>query len=97
MISNLILQLITSWNIVYYKNDSLQICSANKQEQKESMSDIENKLIEISCYIDDFNQVFINELRTSQLSDGSRKRIRPASLDETLVLKKGLLLVAFLS
>jgi hypothetical protein len=48
------------------------------------MNAIENKLIEISCQIDDFNQVFINELRTYQFSDGSRKRFKPASLSETL-------------
>lgn len=66
--------------------DSFQICSANKQKQKESMKNIESKLIEIFCHIDYFNQVFINELRTHQLSDGSRKRIKPCSLNESVVI-----------
>ena len=50
------------------------------------MKDVESKLIEIFCHIDDFNQVFINELRTHQLSDGSRKRIKPGSLYESEVM-----------
>ena len=40
------------------------------------MNNIEDKLIEIFCHIDDFNSVFINELQTHQLTDGSRKRIK---------------------
>jgi hypothetical protein len=50
------------------------------------MKDVESKLIEIFCDIDDFNEVFINELRTHQLSDGSRKRIKPCSLNESEVM-----------
>ena len=50
------------------------------------MKDVESKLIEIFCHIDDFNQVFINELRTHQLSDGSRKRIKPCSLNESEIM-----------
>ena len=40
------------------------------------MIDYEDKLIEILCHIDDFNKVLINELRTHQLPDGVRKRIK---------------------
>ena len=50
------------------------------------MKDLENKLIEIFCNVDDFNNVFINELRTHQLTDGSRKRIKPGSLNESEVM-----------
>ena len=50
------------------------------------MKNLENKLIEIFCHIDDFNQVFINELRTHQLTDGTRTRIRPGSLNESKVM-----------
>ena len=46
------------------------------------MKDVESKLIEIFCHTDDFNKVFINELRTHQLSDGSRKRIKPGNVDD---------------
>jgi hypothetical protein len=37
-------------------------------------------------HIDDFNKVFINELQTHQLTDGSRKRIKPGSLNESEVM-----------
>jgi hypothetical protein len=50
------------------------------------MNNIENKLIEIFCHVDDFNKVFINELQTHQLSDGSRKRIKPCSMSESEVM-----------
>ena len=50
------------------------------------MKDFESKLIEIFCNVDDFNDVFINELRTHQLSDGSRKRINPGNLNESEVM-----------
>ena len=32
------------------------------------MKNLENKLIEIFCHIDDFNKVFINQLQTYQLA-----------------------------
>lgn len=35
------------------------------------MENFENKLIEIFCHIDDFNKVFINELKTRHLTDGA--------------------------
>ena len=57
-----------------------------KQKQKESMKDVENNLIEIFCHTDDFNKVFINELRTHKLIDGSSKRIKPGSLNESEVM-----------
>lgn len=50
------------------------------------MKNLENKLIEIFCHIDDFNNVFINELQTHQLTDGSRKRIKSGSLNESEVM-----------
>jgi hypothetical protein len=50
------------------------------------MKDVESKLIEIFCHIDDFNLVFINELQTHRLSDGSRKRIKQGSLNESEVM-----------
>jgi hypothetical protein len=50
------------------------------------MNNLENKLIEIFCNVDDFNEVFINELRTHQPGDGSRKRIKPGNLNESEVL-----------
>lgn len=50
------------------------------------MKNIEIKLIEIFCHIDDFNKVFISELQTHQLSDGSRKRIKPCSMSESEVM-----------
>ena len=50
------------------------------------MNKIENKLIEIFCDIDDFNQAFIKELQTHQLSDGTRKRIKPSKLSESEVM-----------
>jgi hypothetical protein len=50
------------------------------------MNNIENKLIEIFCHVDDFNKVFINELQTHQMSDGSRKRIKPCSMSESEVM-----------
>jgi len=34
------------------------------------MKNYENKFIEIFCHIDDFNKVFINELKTGQLTEG---------------------------
>jgi len=45
------------------------------------MKNLEDKLIEIFCHVDDFNKVFINELQTHQLTDGTRKRIKPGSLN----------------
>ena len=45
------------------------------------MKNIENKLIEIFCHIDDFNKVFINQLQTHQLADGTRMRIKPCGLN----------------
>ena len=50
------------------------------------MYNVETKLIEIFCHIDDFNNVFIRELQTHQLSDGSRKRIKPCKLSESEVM-----------
>ena len=50
------------------------------------MLNLDVKLIEIFCHVDDFNQVFINELRTHQLSNGSRKRIKPSKLSESEVM-----------
>ena len=50
------------------------------------MKNIEIKLIEIFCHIDDFNKVFISEIQTHQLSDGSRKRIKPCSMSESEVM-----------
>ena len=50
------------------------------------MNNIEDKLIEIFCNIDDFNRVFISELQTHQLSDGTRKRIRPCTMSESEVM-----------
>jgi len=50
------------------------------------MNKIENKLIEIFCDIDDFNQAFIKELQTHQLTDGTRKRIKPSKLSESEVM-----------
>jgi hypothetical protein len=56
------------------------------KERKESMKNIESKLIEIFCHIDDFNRVFINQLQTHQLTDGTRIRIKPCSLNESEVM-----------
>jgi hypothetical protein len=50
------------------------------------MKDLESKLIEIFCHIDDFHQVFIKELQTHQLTDGSRKRIKHGNLNESEVM-----------
>ena len=50
------------------------------------MKNFETKLIEIFCHVDDFNKVFINELQTHQLGDGTRKRIKPSSLNESEVM-----------
>ena len=50
------------------------------------MINVETKLIEIFCHIDDFNSVFIRELQTHQLGDGSRKRIKPSKLSESEVM-----------
>ena len=50
------------------------------------MNKIVDKLTEIFCHVDDFNQVFINELQTHQLSDGSRKRIKPCSMNESEIM-----------
>ena len=50
------------------------------------MINLETKLIEIFCHVDDFNEVFIRELRTHQLSDGSRKRIKPSIISESEVM-----------
>ena len=50
------------------------------------MINVETKLIEIFCHVDDFNQLFIRELQTHQLGDGSRKRIKPSKLSESEVM-----------
>lgn len=50
------------------------------------MINVETKLIEILCHVDDFNEVFIRELQTHQLGDGSRKRIKPCKLSESEVM-----------
>jgi hypothetical protein len=50
------------------------------------MNKIVDKLTEIFCHIDDFNQLFINELQTHQLCDGSRKRIKPSSMNESEIM-----------
>jgi hypothetical protein len=50
------------------------------------MNDAESKLMEAFYNVVDFNNVFINELRTLQLSNGSRKRIRPCGLNESEVM-----------
>lgn len=50
------------------------------------MKNLENKLIEKFCHIDDFNQVSINELLTHQMTDGTRKRIKPGTLNESEVM-----------
>jgi hypothetical protein len=50
------------------------------------MKNLESKLIEIFCHIDDFNKVFINQLQTHQLTDGTRKRIKPCCLNESEVM-----------
>lgn len=50
------------------------------------MKNIDNKLIEIFCHIVDFNKAFISELQTHQLSDGSRKRIKPCSMSVSEVM-----------
>jgi hypothetical protein len=50
------------------------------------MNTIETKLIEIFCHVDDFNQVFIKELQTQQLTDGSRKRIKPCRMSDSEVM-----------
>jgi hypothetical protein len=36
--------------------------------------------MEIFCNVDDFNNVFINELQTQELTDGSRKADQPRKL-----------------
>jgi hypothetical protein len=50
------------------------------------MKNYETKLIEIFCHIDDFNKLFINELRTRQLTTGERKRIKPSILNESEIM-----------
>ncbi|MFH0756149.1 MAG: transposase [Bacteroidota bacterium] len=50
------------------------------------MLNVETKLIEIFCHIDDFNNVFIRELQTHQRSDGPRKRIKPCKFRESEVM-----------
>ena len=50
------------------------------------MNDVEKKLIEFFYNVDDFNNVFINELRTHKLSNGSRKRNKPCGLNESEVM-----------
>jgi hypothetical protein len=57
-----------------------------KPKKEESMKTTETKLIEIFCHIDDFNKLFINELQTHQLNDGTRKRIKPCSMSESEVM-----------
>jgi hypothetical protein len=50
------------------------------------MNDLKDKLKEIFCNVDDFKDLFINELRTHQLGDGFRKRIKTGSLNECEVM-----------
>jgi len=50
------------------------------------MKNIENEFIEIFCHIDDFNQIFINVLRTHQVTDGTRKLIKSGRLDESEIM-----------
>jgi len=50
------------------------------------MINLETKLIEIFCHIDDLNEVFIKELQIRQLTDGSRRRIKPSSVSESEVM-----------
>ncbi len=50
------------------------------------MKNYEDQLIEIFYHVDDFNKVFINELRTHQLTDGTRKRIKPCKMNESEVM-----------
>ena len=50
------------------------------------MYNVETKLIEIFCHIDDFNNLFIRELQPHQLGDGLRKRIKPCKLSESEVM-----------
>jgi hypothetical protein len=45
-----------------------------------------DKIIEIFCSIDDFNKVFINELRTYQLEDKKRQRNRAFTLNESEIM-----------
>ncbi len=42
--------------------------------------------MEIFCNVNDFNNVFINELQTHQITDGTRKRIKPGSLIKSEVI-----------
>jgi hypothetical protein len=50
------------------------------------MNNIESKLIEIFCAIDDFNQAFIKKLQIHQLNNGTRKRIKTSKLTESEVM-----------
>ena len=50
------------------------------------MKNLENKLIEIFCNIDDFNKAFIKELQTHQLTTGFRRGINPSSMSESEVM-----------
>ena len=46
------------------------------------MLDVETKLIEIFCHVNDNNQIFIRGLRTHRLSDGSGIMIKLSRLSE---------------
>ena len=46
------------------KKDFIHLCNAIQQNQKESMNDFKEKLIESFCNLDALTDVFINELRT---------------------------------
>jgi hypothetical protein len=50
------------------------------------MKDLENKFKQIFLIVDNFSNLFINELRTKQLIYDSRKRIKPGRLDDNEVI-----------
>jgi hypothetical protein len=66
--------------------DSFKISCAIKLKKEESMENFETKLIEIFCHVDNFNKLFINELRTHKITDGTRKRIKPSCLNESEIM-----------
>ena len=50
------------------------------------MNNLENKLIEIFCHIDDSNKVFTNQLQTHQFTDWTRMRIKQCGFNESEVM-----------
>lgn len=50
------------------------------------MKNLENKLIEKFCHIDDFNKVFIKELHIHQLTTGFRKGVKTCTMSESEVM-----------